>query len=829
MGDPLTPPITPENIGESLKGLRIADYYTSLLHVSGADLTALPKNDVYTGNGRVTGLSLSAAGDRVIINRYIEPVGWDTGTTYDPINGTMEWLDAFFPINSIMLTATNDNPGNRIAGTKWAQEAGGKFLVGVGAGTDQNDPPASYNFSPGGAGVDSGDLAGDYCVSLNQDELPAHTHDVNSRLTTTGSFNTSTTFCFYFGDTVNPQGLIQESNTQRTHGRQLLLNAPYFLEQDRIEAFQNNTSYGGQDNYRTWLIEQRHADGYRYTDSDFNPKLGNYSLAGWGGSVVAGPGWGGLLEEGDALVYVGNSPRPVDVPYTVQDGSTVALRGSDYDPRDNDRVHPGQFEAQNIIRARNIIVDVLGEDEAAIALEGVNRLRELDAEVVTGIYSGLTTEEQIPGNGVNRITTTAGATDCHNNILPNYGVYVWRRVPLDYIIPIQPPVVVTPETTEEPEVTIVETPVTPETMWRGTITVNRKELNLNAWALERGWNGVSPATITVGTGIYIWSDNISTPALKIDSFPGGLTLINNGFIMGRGGDGGSRAAVAWGSRDAAGAWTGGPVPPISDRDETQVTDQETNYLNGWPGGDAIQITTTSVITINNEGGAIGGGGGGGAGGGDGNYGGGGGGAGGGNGGDGDSHERNLIELGGSGGAPGQMGENGEGWRRHVTWERWNTMRTDIAANRGFSVGWNLGGKGGEAGGGGSGGWSRDGNDPHGGGGGGGRILTSGATGGDGGQPSDDELDGRLGIWNGSRNTGGAGGSGSAAGQNRNDRDDHGIAAGGGGWGANGGDMTSNDRLSQPGYPMGGAGGNAITAIDGHNYTVSGGLVYGKTG
>jgi len=809
MGEPITPPITPENIGESLKGLRIADYYTSLLHVSGADLTALPKNDVYTGDGRLTGLSLSAAGDRVIINRYIEPVGWDTGTTYDPINGTMEWLDAFFPINSIMLTATNDNPSNRIAGTKWAQEAGGKFLVGVGTGTDQNDPPASYNFSPGDGGVDSGDLAGEYCLRLNQDELPAHTHDVNSGLTTTGSFNTSTTFCFYFGDTVNPQGLIQESNTQRTHGRQLLLNAPYFLEQDRIEAFQNNTSYGGQDNYRTWLIEQRHADGYRYTDSDFNPKLGNYSLAGWGGSVVAGPGWGGLLGEGDALVYVGNSPRPVDVPYTVQDGSTVVLRGSDYDPRDNDRVHPGQFEAQNIIRARNIIVDVLGEDEAAIALEGVNLLRELDAEVVTGIYSGLTTEEQIPGNGVNRITTTTGATDCHNNILPNYGIYVWRRVPLDYIIPLPPVRSEDPEEPVEPE--DPEEPVepeTPETMWRGTITVNRKELNLSAWALERGWNGTSPATITVNNGIYIWSDSINTPALRIDDFPGGLTLINNGYIMGRGGDGGSRAAVRWG---AGPPWPGGPQPPLSDRDPTQASVGLTNYLNGWPGGDAIQITTTSVITITNDEGAIGGGGGGGAGGGDGNFGGGGGGAGGGNGGMGDSYgDVRIVETGGVGGAPGQRGGNGSGWRNNGPTDRGGT----------------LGGDGGEAGGGGSGGWSRPGNDPHGGGGGGGRILTSDAEGGVGGGIL--HLPRRERWTKHTINvTGGAGGSGGNSGQSVNDRKDHGIAAGGGGWGANGGDMTRNDRLSQPGYPMGGAGGNAITAIDGHNYTVSGGLVYGK--
>ena len=757
MGDALTPipPTTPENIGESLKGLRIADYYTSLFHVSGADLAALPTNDVYTGNGRLTGLSLSAVGNKVIINRYIEPVRGTTDTAYDPISGTMEWLDAFFPINSIMLTATNDNPGNRIAGTKWAQESGGKFLVGVGVGTDQNDPPYSYNFSPGNGGASSGDIAGEYCVGLNANELPAHTHDVNSDFITIGEFNTNSQFIFYFGDTVNPQGLTQETNTQRTHSRQLLLNAPYFLEQDRIEAFQNNTSYNGQDNYRTWLIQQRHADGYRYTDSDFNSNLGNYSLAGWGGSVVGGPGWGGLLLNNDTVEFFGNSPRPVNVPYAGPNNSTVVLQASYYDPRDNSRVHPGQFGSQDLIRARNIIVDILGEDEASIALEGVNRLRELDATVDTGIYSDQYTPEQIPGDGVNRTTTTTGATDCHNSILPNYGVYVWRRVPLDYIIP--PP----QERPEEGEPSPPEE--TLQTMWRGTITTNRKELNLNAWARDRGWNGIAPATITVDNGVYIWSDSINTPALRIDGFPGGLTLINNGYIMGRGGDGGSRAAVRWG---AGPPWPGGPQPPLSDRDPTQARLQETNYINGWPGGDAIQITTTSVITITNQG-AIGGGGGGGAGGGDGNYGGGGGGAGGGNGGAGDS-------------------------------------------------------VGGQAGGGGSGGWSRSGNDPHGGGGGGGRILTSDATGGPGGFPEPGF------SRSPSRMTGGAGGSGGTSGQSVRDRNDHGIAAGGGGWGANGGDMTSNDRVSQPGYPMGGAGGNAITSVDGSSYTVSGGLVYGKT-
>ena len=783
MGNPIIPPITPENIGESLKGLRIADYYTSLFHVSGADLTALPKNDVYTGNGRLTGISLSAVGDKVVINRYIEPVGFDIES---------EWLDAFHPINSIMLTVTNDNPGNRIAGTKWAP-AGGTFLVGEGEGTDQNDPAYSYNFSPGRGGVRSGDIAGEYCLKLNADSLPVHTHDVNSGFETVGSFDTSRQFIFYFGGTVNPQGLTEEKVFSGDN--QLLPNVannpfPYFLEQDRIEAFQNNTSYDGHDNYRTWLIKQRQADGYRYTNSDFNPDLGNYSLAGWGGSVVGGPGWGGLLlasstADGDTQVFVTNGPRPVGVPFTGQDNSGGVLEASVYDPRDNDRVHPGQFGSWDIIRARNVIVDVLGKDEAAVALAGVNFLTELDAEVDDAAYTLFTTE-QIPGAGVRRNTTTTGATECHNNILPNYGVYVWRRVPLDFVIP-QPQDTGTIAT--GPEITPVA-----EAMWRGTITTNRKELNLNAWARDRGWNGISPATITINAGVYIWSDNINTPALKIDDFPGGLALFNKGFIMGRGGDGGSYGATT------AARGPHHPVPQNTFRQDGGETDYGAG-ADGWDGGDAIEINTVSAIVIDNTEGAIAGGGGGGGGG----FshtqpGGGGGGAGGGGGGMG---SKLAFEAGGVGGAPGRIGGNGANWNNQPG-------RNDYQ------------GMGGEAGGGGSGGinasrvreFNYSGINPHGGGGGGGRILSPTATGGAGG-------------YNGGGNGGSEGNTGQSVFAEKGGRGDlthgWGNGAGGGGWGADGGDYF---RFPPDIRSKGGAGGHAIKVISGP-VTASGGVVYGK--
>lgn len=75
--------------------------------------------------------------------------------------------------------------------------------------------------------------------------------------------------------------------------------------------------------------------------------------------------------------------------------------------------------------------------------------------------------------------------------------------------------------------------------WSGTISTHQQELNLRTWALANGWNGTSAATITIASGVYIWSDNTATPALTINgSWPGGITLVNNGYIMGKGGKGG---------------------------------------------------------------------------------------------------------------------------------------------------------------------------------------------------------------------------------------------------------------------------------------------------
>jgi hypothetical protein len=115
-----------------------------------------------------------------------------------------------------------------------------------------------------------------------------------------------------------------------------------------------------------------------------------------------------------------------------------------------------------------------------------------------------------------------------------------------------------------------------------TITANQLHLNLRSYLLGVGWDGSSRVEVTVASGVYIWSDNTSIPALDMGgAFPGGLTLVNRGFIMGKGGDGGYLQA------------------------------DRTTYVGPTAGGPAIALR--GPIIIDNTIGYIGGGGGGGAG------------------------------------------------------------------------------------------------------------------------------------------------------------------------------------------------------------------------
>jgi hypothetical protein len=120
-----------------------------------------------------------------------------------------------------------------------------------------------------------------------------------------------------------------------------------------------------------------------------------------------------------------------------------------------------------------------------------------------------------------------------------------------------------------------------------TISSNQTNANLRTLAVSAGWDQSSPVVCTVSSGVYLSSNSTGTPGFTIGgSFPNGVALINDGFIVGMGG--------------AGGGGNGGPgsIPTFG--------------ANSSPGGTALSVGVAATVTNN---GLIAGGGGGGGGGG----------------------------------------------------------------------------------------------------------------------------------------------------------------------------------------------------------------------
>lgn len=115
-----------------------------------------------------------------------------------------------------------------------------------------------------------------------------------------------------------------------------------------------------------------------------------------------------------------------------------------------------------------------------------------------------------------------------------------------------------------------------------TFSASTANASLNVTSLSGYSAGKSDITVTVNSGVYLWATAITAPGLSLTGGTTGdtITLVNNGFIMGKGGNG-------------------------------LVGTGQTTRIEAQNGGSAI--STSLPITINNTAGYIGGGGGGGGG------------------------------------------------------------------------------------------------------------------------------------------------------------------------------------------------------------------------
>ena len=183
------------------------------------------------------------------------------------------------------------------------------------------------------------------------------------------------------------------------------------------------------------------------------------------------------------------------------------------------------------------------------------------------------------------------------------------------------------------------------------ITTNQTNVNLRSLALSSGWNGSSKVVATLSSGVYISGSSTGTAALVIDgSFPGGLDFINNGYILGLGGNGGQ------------GGYAGGNT--------------SSGGQSGASGGKALEVSTAVTFTNN---GTIGGGGGGGGGGGPASY----------------SGYKRLYTFPGGGGGGGRSSLNNSsgGARGNALggWSVYNAQPGGSGTSSGAGAGGNTGG------------------------------------------------------------------------------------------------------------------------------------------
>lgn len=86
-----------------------------------------------------------------------------------------------------------------------------------------------------------------------------------------------------------------------------------------------------------------------------------------------------------------------------------------------------------------------------------------------------------------------------------------------------------------------------------TVSSNQTNFCMRAGAVSAGWNGTAKLNVTINSGVIISSNGTGTPAMRIQgSYPGTVTVKNNGTIVGMGGGGGSAESCSAPTAGSAG-------------------------------------------------------------------------------------------------------------------------------------------------------------------------------------------------------------------------------------------------------------------------------------
>lgn len=142
----------------------ISDTYNSLLHVG---LSAFPNSGVVNvedGEGKHSSLSIGLSGEGATLTGQLTA----GNVEYPEVNEFTKFIDWIYPIGSVIFSASDENPSVRFSGTVWKRVSEGRFVAGVGEGTDKNNNKQSITLE--------NNFNGEYRTKLEVDQLPPHTH-----------------------------------------------------------------------------------------------------------------------------------------------------------------------------------------------------------------------------------------------------------------------------------------------------------------------------------------------------------------------------------------------------------------------------------------------------------------------------------------------------------------------------------------------------------------------------------------------------------------------------------------------------------------------------
>jgi hypothetical protein len=149
----------------------VADTFKGVLHTANVPINDENVPPVYDGLGNKSALRLGAT--KVITGKEIQ---------LDDFTFSYEILiNLIFPIGSIFLSYDDNNPKNRFIGTDWVKQSEGRFIVGVGTGSDGFN---SRTFQ-------TGNNNGEYRHTLTIAEMPSHRHNVLGRKDNYGRTNSA--------------------------------------------------------------------------------------------------------------------------------------------------------------------------------------------------------------------------------------------------------------------------------------------------------------------------------------------------------------------------------------------------------------------------------------------------------------------------------------------------------------------------------------------------------------------------------------------------------------------------------------------------------------